>query len=94
MKRFSTAIVGFMAAIGFSSCVHYQLKPISAEITATDFSQRTLVEVSLKAFLETNLHTGECEVLHGLKRELRGIYRLVKNKNPSTLKRYFSGFSI
>ena len=43
-------------------------------------------------FKEAINDTGECEVLHGLKRELRGIYRLVKNKNPSTLKRCFSDF--
>jgi outer membrane protein TolC len=56
MKRLSATIVGLIAAVWFSGCVHYRPKPLSAEEAAADFSQRTLADAGLKAFLETNLH--------------------------------------
>ncbi len=49
------ALVLAGVAFGFAGCARYQPRPITAEKVAADFDSRTLTDVGLKGFLESNL---------------------------------------
>lgn len=48
-----------LAGATLTGCVHYRAKPIAADKVAADFGSRSLAEVGLRSFLETNRLTGE-----------------------------------
>jgi outer membrane protein, heavy metal efflux system len=52
----SLLIISLLLSAG---CAHFQDRPLSAEKSLADFDARTLRDVGLKAFLETNHITGE-----------------------------------
>jgi cobalt-zinc-cadmium efflux system outer membrane protein len=52
-------LVAALAVAGVTGCARYHAKPLTAARVAADFEARSLADVGLRAFLETNHVTGE-----------------------------------